>query len=373
MIEGSCDVRFRGLKEAFAESFSMGLEVGAACSVVVDGVLVVDVWGGHIRRDGSAWQRDTMVDCRSATKALTALCLHILVDRGLVDLDAPVRRYWPNLRSDPLVRHALAHQAGIPVLDDVPPGGILEWATIAGLVEGQAPMWAPGEQHGYHGVTFGWLVGEPIRRVTGGTVSDVLRREVTGRLGVECFMGTPAHEQGRVAPLVASPRAHDGPMRPSALGRPADSLAARMYAPVLPPLAPPMNSSAFRSAEIPVTGVTGTARAFAAIYGELASGGGRLLSVSTLGEMATEHVSGRDAVLGVPVRRGLGVELTPPGAQDGRPAHAFGHPGGGGVLTFADAEAKLGFAYLNNASWGGVPGQDPRAASLTRAVYDALG
>lgn len=372
MIEGSCDPGFLPVREAFANNFDSGLEVGASCAVAINSRLVVDLWGGETEPGGAPWTRDTLVDCRSATKALTALCLHLLVDRGQVDLDAPVRRYWPTLGVDPLVRHALAHQAGIPVLDNVPQGGILDWSTIARAVEAQPPMWSPGEQHGYHGVSFGWLVGEPIRQVSGDTVSQFLRSEVVGPLGVHCFMGTPAQEHDRVAPLVAPPPAHGGSGRVSALDRPADSLVARMYAPVLPPLAPSMNSPEFRSAEIPVTGVTATARAFATIYGELAAGGGRLLSATAVSGMATEQVSGTDAVLGIPVRRALGFELTPSWAEDGRPAHAFGHPGGGGVLTFADSEAGVGFAYLNNASWGGAPGQDPRAASLTRALYEVL-
>jgi CubicO group peptidase (beta-lactamase class C family) len=167
-MAGDCDLRFAPVRDAFEGNFNAGLEAGAACAVVVDGDLVVDLWGGsadvETRRP---WERDTLVDCRSATKGLTALCLAQLVDQALVDFDAPVRRYWPELRIDPTVRQALSHQAGIPIVDDLPRGAILDWDVMADAIARQTAMWAPGERHGYHGTSFGWLVGEPVRRVGG--------------------------------------------------------------------------------------------------------------------------------------------------------------------------------------------------------------
>ena len=264
------------MEEAFRANLTAGLEVGASCAVVVDGRLVVDLWGGTLDdTTGRAWGPDTLVDCRSATKGLTATCLHVLVDRGLVDLDAPLRRYWPELRVDPTVRQALSHQAGIPIIDDLRPGAILDWDVMASAIERQEP----------------------------------------------------------IAPIGAAP-ARDPGWQPE--------LAGRMYAPVLPPLAPGMNSPAFRSASIPVTGANGTARAFAALYGELARDGGRLVSPAVAHAMGEFEVDGVDAILGVPVGRTPGFELTPPWETDHRPPHAFGCPSGGGV-TFADPEARLGF------------------------------
>lgn len=145
-----------------------------------------------------------------------------------------------------------------------------------------------------------------------------------------------------------------------------------MYAPVWPPLAPQMNAASFRSAPIPVTGAAMTARAFAEIFGQLAIGGGSLVSAPLAREMGELQVEGQDAVLGIPIGRTLGYELTPSWADDGRPAHCFGSPGAGGVVTFADRQGGIGFAYLNNASWSGPPGQDPRAASIIRALYNCL-
>jgi CubicO group peptidase (beta-lactamase class C family) len=343
--------------------------------VVLDGELVVDCWGGTMWRGGPPWTASTMVDTRSATKGLAALCLHLLVDRGVVDLDAPVRRYWPELRADPLVRHVLTHEAGIPVIDaPLPPNAILDWDLIADGVAIQEPLWEPGQGYGYHGVTFGWLVGEVVRRTTGRSIGQFLAEEVAGPLEADFFIGTPEREHHRIAPLVAAPPRLDGqpiPEHPIATLDP-DSLAARMFAPLFPPICPSWNSPEFRSAEVPVANGIGTARAFASIYGELAADGGSLLSAATAASLAIEQVSATDEVLGIEVRRSLGFELPAPDSDDGRPPNAFGHPGAGGVLAFADPEARLGFAYVKNAGWNGEPGQDDRATSLVRAVYSSL-
>jgi CubicO group peptidase (beta-lactamase class C family) len=373
-MPGICDRRFVAVRDAFEDNLAAGLEAGAACAVVLDGRLVVDLWGGIADvHSGRAWGRDTLVDCRSATKGLTALCVAILADRGTIDVDAPVRRYWPQLRVDPTVRQALSHQAGIPILDDLTPGAILDWDTMAAAVARQAPMWEPGERHGYHGASFGWLVGEPVRRITGTSLSKFLRAEVLDRLGVEAYMGTPRARHHRMATLCWGRPAHGTPSAPpSGADEPGSSLAKRMYAPVLPPLAPPMNDPTFRAAAIPVTGVGTTARAFATIHGDLAQDGGTLLSPVMAGAVGEVQIDGPDAILGVPVARTLGYERTPEWADDGRPAHCWGSPGGGGIVTFVDAEAHIGYAYLNNAAWAGPPGQDPRSANLTRALYACL-
>ena len=373
-MAGLCERRFSAVRDAFDANLGAGLEAGAACAVTIDGRVVVDLWGGIADVDsGRRWERDTLVDCRSATKGLVALCLAILVDRGLVDLDAPVRRYWPELRIDPTVRQAVSHQAGIPVIDGLAPGSILDWELMAAAVARQEPMWSPGERHGYHGVSFGWLVGEPVRRVSGATVPDFLRAEVFDRLGIVGFMGTPVREQVRQATLVWGRPAHGAPSTPPRGPVGAEpTLAQRMYAPILPPLAPPMNDPTFRSAPIPVSGAAVTARSFAMICGELARDGGALVSSDVACAMGEVQVDGADAIFGVPVSRTLGFERAPSWAEDGRPLHCWGSPGGGGVVTSVDPVARIGYAYVNNAAWAGPPGQDPRSANLTRALYSCL-
>jgi hypothetical protein len=234
-------------------------------------------------------------------------------------------------------------------------------------------MWLPGERHGYHGVSFGWLVGEPVRRVAGVALTDFVAQQVLDRCDVDGFMGTPPRHHPRMASLMWGRPAHGTPVPPPG-GRPVvdRTLAPRMFAPVLPPLAPQMNDAAFRSAAIPVTGAAVTARTFAVVYGHLARDGDDLVSPAIARAMGEVQIEGDDAILGVPISRTLGFELTPSWASDGRPAHCWGSPGGGGVVTFVDPVARFGFAYVNNASWGGTPGQDPRAANLTRALYSCV-
>ena len=373
-MAGRCDSRFTAVEDAFEENIAAGLEAGAACAVVIDGDLVIDLWGGHADPTTAlSWERDTLVDCRSATKGLTALCLALLVDRGVVDLDHQVRRYWPEFRVEATVRQAFSHQAGIPIVDDLKPGAILAWDVMANAIARQEPMWHPGERHGYHGVSFGWLVGEPVRRITGETLPGVLKREVFERLDVDGFMGTPVEHQPRMATLVWGRPAHGAhaaaPTGPTGSD---PTLAQKMYAPVLPPLAPPMNDAGFRAAAIPVTGAAVTARTLAAIYGELAEDGGVLVSADTTRAMGDVQVDGDDAILGVSVSRSLGYERTPSWTNDGRPSYCWGSPGGGGVVTFVDPVARIGYAYVNNASWAGSPGQDPRSGRITTALYACL-
>jgi CubicO group peptidase (beta-lactamase class C family) len=370
-VAGRCDPRFRAVADAFAANFAEGLEVGAACAVALDGALVVDLWDGVVRRGGQPWAADTLVETRSATKGVTALCLHVLIDRGLVDLDAPMRRYWPELRSDPLVRHVLAHSAGIPVIDQpLPPGALVDWEAMAQAVAAQEPLWEPGEKVGYHGVTFGWLVGEVVRRVSGMTIGTFVQREIAPLAGGDYFIGTPSTEHHRIAPMVASPAARATAGTPAPAN--AHDLAARMMAPVFPPISPPWNSPEFWSAEVPVANGICTARALATIYGTLAQGGGALVGAHAVRAMAEPVFDGIDEVQGLPVRRTLGFELAPPWEQAGRPDGAFGHPGAGGFVAFADPDAGVGFAYVKNAG-SPTPGQpDPRGPRLVRALYDTL-
>jgi CubicO group peptidase (beta-lactamase class C family) len=374
-VAGYCDPLFQAVEEAFVANFTAGVEVGAACAVIIDGRAVVDLWGGTCWRDGPPWTAETMVETRSATKGVAAACLHVLIDRGAIDLEAPLRRYWPELAADPLVRHALTHEAGIPVIDaELPENAILDWALMADAVARQPPEWSPGKRHGYHGVTFGWLVGELVRRVSGRGIGRFLREEITGPLAAEYFIGTPRSEHHRVAPLVAAPPRRDGRPTPQSFVSTLDpsSLAGRMYRPMFPPICPPWNSPEFREAEIPVSNGIGTARGLAAIYAELAAEGGRLVSRATAAALAQEWVAGTDAVLGIEVRRSLGFELPPLGAEHGRPPDAFGHPGASGFLAFADPHAHLGFAYVKNAGWNGEPGGDDRATTLVEALYASL-
>jgi len=372
-MAGHCDPRFRDVADAFAKNFRDGLELGAACAIVVDGEIVVDLWEGLTRPGGEPWREDTLVETRSATKGIAALCMHMLNDRGLVDLDAPVRRYWPELRADPLIRHALAHSAGIPLIEQpLSPGALVDWDAMARAVAAQEPLWEPGEKVGYHGVTFGWLIGEVVRRVTGTSIGTFVQHEIARVVGGDYFIGTPPSQHHRIAPMFRSPVTKASSPTPAAAEPPAESMSTRMMAPMYPPISPPWNSPEFWSAEIPVANGICTARALATIYGVLAQGGGPLVSSESVASMGAAVYEGLDEVQEIPVRRTLGFELAPPWEDAGRPDTAFGHPGAGGFVAFADPAAGVGFAYVKNAG-SPTPGQpDPRGPRLVRALYDSM-
>ena len=172
-IEGECDKRFEGVRKAFAENLDKRGELGAACSIVLDGKCVVDLWGGHADKARTRpWQRDTLVNVYSTTKGLTATCAHRLIDQGKLDPDEPVSKYWPEFaqagKKDLPVRYILSHRAGLPgVTRPLKDEDIYNWDTMASALAGQEPFWQPGTKHGYHAITIGWLVGEVIRRISG--------------------------------------------------------------------------------------------------------------------------------------------------------------------------------------------------------------
>jgi CubicO group peptidase (beta-lactamase class C family) len=391
VVEGHCDPRFAPIRDIFEKSFADGEELGAAIAFCLDGELVVDLWGGY--RDVARtepWTRDTLVNTYSTTKGMTALCAHQLVERGLLDLDAPVSRYWPEFaaggKGEIPVRWLLSHQAGLPaVRRPLAPEALYDWDAMAGALAEQEPWWEPGTRHGYHALTFGFLVGELIRRVSGRSVGAFFREEVAGPLGADFFIGLPAEEDPRVADLqggLAPPTpAEGGPEIPGPLGQflrdmtdPSTMTGAAFNNP--PGRAERVNTRAWRAAEIPAANGHGTAEALARIYGALARGGElggvRLLEPESIELARTEQAFGPDAVLGsLPMRFGLGFMLR----QDFMPlspnASAFGHPGAGGSIGMADPEAKVGFGYVMNQMKLGLVG-GPGAFAVLQSFFERL-
>jgi CubicO group peptidase (beta-lactamase class C family) len=210
-VAGRCDPRLRGVREAFAENFTAHGEVGAAVAVTIDNQPVVDLWAGHAdAAQTHPWTRDTIVNIASATKGLTAICAHRLVDRGLLDLEAPVATYWPEFaqagKADLPVHLLLSHRAGLPAIETpLPTVALYDWGTMTAALAAQAPWWEPGTRHGYHVFTFGWLVGEVVRRITGQSLSGYWREEVAAPLGLDCHMGLPATQDARVAEFLPVP------------------------------------------------------------------------------------------------------------------------------------------------------------------------
>lgn len=382
-IHGVCDSRLQGVRDAFAENFAQGGEVGATVAATIDGKLVVDLWAGHADAARTRpWTRDTIVDVASSTKGLTTICAHRLVDAGLLDLEAPVARYWPEFaqagKATIPVHFLLSHRAGLPAIDEpLPTEALYDWNRMTGALAAQKPWWEPGTRHGYHIFTFGYLVGEVVRRITGKSVGTYFREEVAEPLGLDCHIGLAAEHDARVAEFIAAPPPPPGqPNVLAALLKQAGPMVEKAH------LNPPWtfadrNTRAWRAAEIPAGNAHTTARALARVYGALACGGEvdgvRVLNPASIERARTVQDTGPDAVLfGLPTRFGLGFSLPSNGVGFGAAStSAFGCPGGGGSIGFADPEARVGFGYVMNQAQDAMP-PDPRALRVIDALYASL-
>lgn len=375
-IHGLCDARFTAVRDAMARNFRDHGEVGAAVSLTIDGRAVVDLWAGWTDAERSRpWQRDTLVDVFSVGKAMVTLALLKLVERGAVDLEAPVARYWPEFaaagKDEIAVRTLLAHRAGLPAIRrELPPLAMYDWATMSSALAAEEPWWEPGSAHGYHVNTFGFLVGELVRRTSGARVGAFFRREVAGPLQADFHFGFGPEEDGRTAEYLFAVEPSEPP------GDPAQrQLLRQVY---LNPAGVSglgtVNTREWRAAEMPSTNGHATARAIARIYTALACGGAvdgiRVLGPETIARATTEASSGPDLVLRRPSRFGLGFQLTQPERPLGTGASGFGHFGAGGSLGFADPDARLAFGYAMNHA--GPRWQNPRNRALIDAVYASL-
>jgi CubicO group peptidase (beta-lactamase class C family) len=382
-IEGHCDERFRGVRAAFADNFATRGDVGAAVAVTIGNKPVIDLWGGHSDKARTRpWERDTIVNVYSATKGVAATCLNRLADQGQVNLDAPVADYWPEFAQSGKeklpVRWLLSHRAGLPaVRKPLPPDALMRWDVMTTALAEQEPWWEPGTKHGYHALTFGYLIGEVIRRVTGKTVGAYCRENISGPLGIDFHIGLDARDDSRCAEVIAAPPPAPGQRNPLAdAAKDPDSITAKAVN--NPPGAlklETINSRGWRGAEIPAANGHTNARALSRFYASLACGGEldgvRILSADQIERCRTIESDGIDAVLSVPMRFGLGYRLTQPAAKYGPNPHSFGHTGAGGSLGFADPDAGLGFAYTMN-QMGTQLLLDPRVAALLDALYAAL-
>lgn len=392
-IRGTCDPRFLGVREAFAANFAEFPEAGAAVAVVVEGRLVVDLQGGT--RDAARrepWEPDTLVGVASVTKGMTALAGLRLVEQGLLHLDDPVARYWPEFAAGGKeripVRWLFSHQAGLAAIaEELPAEAIYDWERMCRALAATPPAWPPGGRQGYHAMTFGHLIGEVVRRVTGRSLGRYFAEEVAGPLGAAFHIGLPEALDSRVAFIHPDPPPRAGEETLWTLVRKGgDPVAMRAFAHP-PRIAGAMNSRAWRAAEIPAANGLTTARALATIYGALVSGrapaGGPLLGAETLAEALTEQARGPDRILPYHTRFGLGFMLTWPldpaeagvGIDPfGAGPRAFGHPGRGGALGYADPDARMGFGYVMNQLISGTREHpDLRAPRLMAAVDRALG
>jgi CubicO group peptidase (beta-lactamase class C family) len=382
-VHGVVAEGFEPVREAFAGNFETLGERGAAVAVYRDGRKVVDLWAGTRDVDGTdPWERDTAQIVRSATKGVAAAVLLMLSERGELDLDAPVGHYWPEFKAQgkehTLVRHVLAHRAGVPVLDrPLTPAEAADPDLAATTLAAQAPAWEPGTDHGYHAQTYSWLTGELVRRVTGRSIGEWIATEIAGPLGLDLWVGLPeaeAHRVGRVGLVEETVR--DGTLRIRPKRAVADayadpgSLTRRAFAAITP--LPDENDPAYRAAVLPASNgiatADGLARFYAALTGEV--DGIRLFAPRTLEHARAEASAGPDRVLVVTTRFGLGYMLHG-SASPLLASGSFGHPGRGGALGFADPESGIAFGYVTNGFRKSVTA-DPRAQALVRAVRSSL-
>ncbi|WP_328995762.1 beta-lactamase family protein [Kribbella sp. NBC_01245] len=357
-VQGECDERFGEVRDALEASLDKD-DVGASAAVYLDGEPVVDIWGGYADEARTRpWERDTITNVWSTTKTMVALCALILADRGVIDLDAPVARYWPEFgaegKENVLVRHVLSHTAGLPVWDEpLPTERLYDWPLVTGLLAAQTPRSEPGAVGAYHAVTQGFLIGEVVRRVTGRSIGEFFAGEVAGPLGADFHLRLPAEHDHRVAPMIA-PRT----MSPEMVAQ----------GPGNPPITPEtVNTEAWRRAEIPSGSGFGNARSIGAVQSVLASGGQvrgvRLLSAAGCERVLAEQFAGVDELLGAQMRYGMGYGL------QGRTALWGGR---GGSLVLVDFDTRMTVAYaMNQMLDEGMLGDD-RAMSIVFAAYGGL-
>lgn len=385
-IGGSVDPAFQAVADAFAANFEAGAETGASVCVTVAGRTVVDLWGGWADQARTRpWERDTLVNVWSSTKGIAATAAHVLAGQGRLDFDAPVARYWPEFaqagKADLPVKYVLSHQSGLVDIEgEKSPGISRDWEAICAALAATHPQWEPGTANGYHAVTYGWLVGEVVRRVSGAaSFGAYLREAVTGPLGADFWVGLPASEHHRVAEIhreeAPATAAGGTPAAPPA----PDSPRARAMLLAGPAYAGLPNSPEWRVAEMPGINGHGNARSLARVYTALANGGEvdgvRLMSPADVERAAALQVASQDLVVAGLTRRTLGFMLPFAELGDVRPPTAFGHGGAGGSQGFADPASRVAFGYAMNrmSSAGGVSGaMDPRGQRLAKAVYDSM-
>jgi CubicO group peptidase (beta-lactamase class C family) len=375
-IHGHVLPRYGRVKDTFAAQMRSGAEIGASVAAMVDGELVVDLFAGHADPARTRpWQRDTIVHAYSVTKGMTALCAHLLLERGQLELEAPVAKYWPEFaqagKGDISVRFLLSHRAGLQALRErMAPESLYDWTAMCSALAAAAPCIEPGRV-GYHPMTFGWLVGELVRRIDGRSLGRFFREEVATPLGVDFHIGLGPAEEKRAADItqLAPPPDVEKVFSGDRDGEPA----LLMLAFVNPSGTGDHNSPAHRRAEIPAINGHGNGAALARVYGMLARGGAPLLSLAGVERMRELQAQDTDALMGVPIRMGLGYWLTQSDVPDfafGPNPGSFGHPGAGGGLGFADPEARIGFGYVTN-RMGQSISVDVRPQALIDALYAA--
>ncbi|KAF1054085.1 MAG: Esterase EstB [Stenotrophomonas maltophilia] len=379
-LQGHCHSRFTPLADAFAALFEDPQERGAALCIQVDGETLVDLWAGVAGKEpGQDWQQDTLLNLFSCTKPFAAVTVLQLAAEGRLELDAPVARYWPEFAAADkqalTVRQLLSHQAGLPAIRQaLAPEALYDWATMTAVLAAEAPWWTPGSAHGYAPMTYGWLVGELIRRVDGREPGVAIVERTVRPLGLDFHIGLDDREFPRVA-HIARGKGNLGDAAAQRLLKTmmSDPTAMSTRAFTNPPsILTSTNKPEWRRMQQPAANGHGNARSLAGFYTGLLQG--RLLEAQWLAEMTREHALGDDLTLLTRTRFGLGCMLDQAevaNATYGLSADAFGHPGAGGSIGFADPQRGLAFGFVTN-TLGPYVLMDPRAQRLARIVGECL-
>ncbi|MCU1728859.1 beta-lactamase family protein [Pseudomonas sp. 7P_10.2_Bac1] len=379
-IQGFHDLKFEAVREAFADLFNDPQERGAALCIQIAGETVLDLWAGTADKDGEqAWHTDTIVNLFSCTKTFTAVTALQLVEEGKLALDTPVAQYWPEFaaagKESITLRQLLSHRAGLPALrESMPADALYEWQTMVDALAAEAPWWTPGEGHGYAAITYGWLLGELIRRADGRSAGHSIVARTAKPLGLDFHVGLADEEFYRVAHIARS----KGNMGDAAAQR---LLKAMMTEPLSmttrafanpPSIMTSTNKPEWRRMEQPAANGHGNARSLAGFYSGLLDGS--LLEAEMLEQLTREHSLGEDKTLLTRTRLGLGCMLDQPdtpNATFGLGPKAFGHPGAGGSIGFADPEREVAFGFVTN-TLGPYVLMDPRAQKLVKVLAKCL-
>jgi CubicO group peptidase (beta-lactamase class C family) len=373
---GKCDDQFESVRSALARNLDSGEELGASLVLDIDGDIVVDLWGGFCDEGRTVpWSEHTITNVWSSTKTVTSLAALMLVDRGQLDVDAPVARYWPEFaaqgKQDVLVRHILSHASGVSGLDQpAVADDLYDWTAATSRMAAQAPWWPPGTASGYHALNFGHLIGEVVRRISGKTLKQYVAEEIAGPLGADFQIGAAESDWRRISDVIPPP-----PLPFDFAALDPDSPAVKtLTGPFVP--AEVANTPGWRRADIGAANGHANARAVARIMSVVARGGEvdgvRLLSQDTIDLIFREQQNGIDLVLGVPLRFGIGYGLPQLDILPWIPDERICYWGGwGGSMIVMDVGRRMTISYMMNKMGPGIVGSD-RSAEYGQAIYDAL-
>ena len=369
-IHGHCSPRFSRVRAAFESNFDDLGQVGARVSVIQRGDTVVDLWGGYATeaRDRE-WRDDTLVCCMSVTKGVVALCAHLLASRGLLDYEAPVARYWPEFgaagKEHVTVRQAISHQASLAFIDDAEPGDALDWDRFVAKIAAQAPNWPVGTEETYHSVTFGYIVGEIVRRIDGRPIEQFIRDELTVPLGADFILGCSDDDLPRVVLQIPNPAnelMNGGLLNDRTL---------RMFAPLPEGF---LGTLEMVRHVFPSGGGVSNALALAKLFAPFANGGGyegvSLFSPETIAAASEEQWHQADSMFGNDFRVAMGLLLTNSFNDWGREGNV-GTAGAGGYAAFADPENGISYGFTPNRFTTGY-GLGEEHGRLVEAVYESL-